>query len=68
VIAIGVLLLSLLRSVYAATPRTLVAPVERVSDGDTIVAVSDNGTKVRIRLLSIDGPEVARGATQSKTW
>jgi len=51
----------LIASAPAATPRTLVATVERVADGDTLVALSSNGTKLRIRLLGIDAPEVARG-------
>ncbi len=46
---------------YAATPRTLVAKVERVSDGDTLVAVTANSTKLRLRLLGIDAPEVPHG-------
>jgi len=45
----------------AASPRTLVASVERVSDGDSVTALSDNNTKLRIRLLGIDAPEVAHG-------
>jgi endonuclease YncB( thermonuclease family) len=51
----------LLNPVHAATPRTLVAKVERVSDGDTITATSSNQTKLRIRLLGIDAPEVPHG-------
>jgi hypothetical protein len=35
-----------------------VAQVDRVSDGDTVIATSANGTKLRIRLLGIDPPEV----------
>jgi len=34
---------------------------DRVSDGDTRVAFSPGGTKLRIRLLGIDDPEIARG-------
>ena len=45
----------------AGSPRTLVATVERVSDGDSVTALSDNGTKLRIRLLGIDAPEGAHG-------
>jgi len=41
---------------YAATPRTLVGKVERVTDGDTITAFTSEGTK--LRLLGIDAPEV----------
>jgi endonuclease YncB( thermonuclease family) len=35
--------------------------VERVSDGDTVVAITANQTKLRVRLLGIDAPENARG-------
>ena len=45
-------------SIHAATPRSLVAKVERVSDGDTITAITSNQTKLRIRLLGIDAPEI----------
>ena len=48
-------------SAHAATPRTLTATVERVSGGDTSVAIAENGTKLKIRLLGIDAPEVAHG-------
>ncbi len=56
-VAACILLLSLLGS----TPRTLVAKVERVSDGDTLTAISSNQTKLRIRLLGIDAPEIPHG-------
>ncbi len=45
-------------SIPADTARTVLATVERVSDGDTVVAVTGNGTKLRLRLLGIDAPEV----------
>ncbi len=51
----------LLSSAHAATPRTLVAKVELVSDGDTITAVTSEGTKLRLCLLGIDAPEVPHG-------
>lgn len=35
--------------------------VERVSDGDTIMAMTAKQTKLRIRLLGIDAPEVPHG-------
>ncbi len=46
---------------HAATPRTLVAKVNRVSDGDTVTATTSEGTKLRIRLLGIDAPEIPHG-------
>ncbi len=54
-------LILLLSSALSATPRTVLAKVERVSDGDTITAVTSNQTKLRLRLLGIDAPEVPHG-------
>jgi endonuclease YncB( thermonuclease family) len=48
--------------VNAETPRVLQGAVERVSDGDTLVALADNATKLRIRLLGIDAPEIPHGS------
>jgi len=60
-IVIAACVLLILPSAYAATPRPLVAKVERVSDGDTIIAFTGNQTKLRIRLLGIDAPEIPHG-------
>ena len=54
--------LLLLTSAHAATPHPLVAHVNRVSDGDTVIATTNEGTKLGIRLLGIDAPELAKGA------
>ncbi len=62
--ALFIVVLSLLvlpQSLAAASPRTIVAKVDRVSDGDTLVATAANGTKLRIRLLGIDAPEILHG-------
>ncbi len=56
-----VLILLSVFSAHAAIPRTPVATVERVSDGDTVTPMSSNGTKLRIRLLGIGAPEIAHG-------
>jgi endonuclease YncB( thermonuclease family) len=48
----------LLGSALAATPRKLVATVDRVTDGDSVIGMTDNGTKLCIRLLVIDAPEL----------
>jgi hypothetical protein len=40
----------------AATPRTLVATIQRVSDGDTVIALTADGTNLRIGLLGIGVP------------
>ena len=47
--------------VLGASPRSLVATIQHVADGDSVTALSDNGTKLRIRLLGIDAPEVPHG-------
>jgi len=52
----------------AGTPRTLVAKIERVSDGDTLVAFASNGTKLRIRLLGIDAPEIPHARKPSQPF
>jgi endonuclease YncB( thermonuclease family) len=39
--------------------RLVTVTVVRVADGDTLTAETDNGTKLRIRLLGIDAPEVS---------
>ena len=41
-------------------PRSLIATVQHVSDGDTITAITSNQTKLRIRLLGIDPPEMRK--------
>jgi endonuclease YncB( thermonuclease family) len=48
-------------SAFPASPRPLPATVQRVSDGDTVVATTADGTKLRVRLLSIDAPEIPHG-------
>jgi endonuclease YncB( thermonuclease family) len=49
----------LLSTAQAATPRTFVATVKRVSDGDAITAITSNGTKLCTRLLGIEAPQVS---------
>ena len=63
------LLLLLLLSAHAATPRTLIAKVDRVSDGDTLIATTSEGTRLRIPLLGIDalGSFMRRSRTGSGT-
>ena len=53
---------------FATPPRTLQATVERVADGDTLIATSENGTRLRIRLLGIDAPEVPHGRTLGQPY
>lgn len=65
---VAALLLLLPTSTHAALPRALSATVERVSDGDTLVAIAANQTKLRIRLLGIDAPEIPHGRTPGQPF
>ena len=58
VVLAGLAYLLLIAQATAATPRPLVATVARVTDGDSVVAVTATGTKLRVRLLGIDAPEL----------
>ncbi len=60
VIAVGFVFL-FVGLAYAASPRTLVAKVKQVSDGNTLTAFTSEGTSLRLRLLGIDAPEVSHG-------
>ena len=50
-------LVLLATAAQAAPPRGILATVERVADGDTLMATSENATVLRVRLLGIDAPE-----------
>jgi endonuclease YncB( thermonuclease family) len=60
--AVTIATLFLATVAFAATPHSLVAKVDRVADGDSVTATTNDGTRLRIRLLGIDAPEVANGA------
>jgi endonuclease YncB( thermonuclease family) len=63
-----VFLLPLLSTAHGDSSRTLVAAIGRVADGDTVIAVTNNQTKVRIRLLGIDAPEVPHGSKPGQSY
>ncbi len=46
---------------YAAPLRTVTATITRISDGDTVQALTPEGTKLKVRLYGIDAPETAKG-------
>jgi micrococcal nuclease len=48
-------------STHASPLRYLIASVTRVNDGDSVIAVSTTGAKLRLRLLDIDAPKIAYG-------
>ncbi len=55
------LALGLAAAAHAGTPRTLVAKVDRVSDGDTVMATTSEGTTLRLRSLGSNDPREAPG-------
>ena len=59
VLIVCCILLCLLNSVQGAALQTIVGTINRVSDGDSVTALSNNNAKLRIRLFGIDAPEVA---------
>ena len=48
--------------------RSIIARVERVSDGNTVIALTAEATKFRIRLLGIDAPEIPHGAKPGQPY
>lgn len=48
-------------SSHAEAPRNIITTMERLSDGDTLIATIGNDTKLRIRLPGIDAPEIPHG-------
>jgi len=48
-------------SVHAAPLRTVTATITKISDGDTVQAITREGTKLKVRLYGIDAPETKKG-------
>jgi endonuclease YncB( thermonuclease family) len=46
---------------YAAPIRIVTATITRITDGDTVQAVTPEGTKLKVRLYGIDAPETPKG-------
>lgn len=46
---------------HAAPIRTVTATITKITDGDTVQAVTPEGTKLKVRLYGIDAPETAKG-------
>jgi micrococcal nuclease len=59
IIAVLVVLSTL--SVHAGPLRTVTATITKISDGDTVQAITPEGTKLKIRLYGIDAPETPKG-------
>jgi micrococcal nuclease len=46
---------------HAAPIRTVTATITKITDGDTVQAITPEGTKLKVRLYGIDAPETAKG-------
>jgi micrococcal nuclease len=46
---------------HAAPIRTVTATITRITDGDTVQAITPEGTKLKVRLYGIDAPETSKG-------
>ena len=62
-------LLIFLATVSQAAPlRTVTATITKTSDGDTVQAITPEGTKLKVRLYGIDAPETAKGKIQGEPF
>jgi len=52
----------------AQAPRSIMARIDRVSDGDTVIATTAEATKLRLRLLGIDAPEIPHGTKPGQPY
>jgi micrococcal nuclease len=46
---------------HAAPIRIVTATITKISDGDTVQAITAEGTKLKVRLYGIDAPETRKG-------
>jgi micrococcal nuclease len=53
---------------HASLVRYLVATVQQVIDGDSLVAVSITGARLKLRLLEIKAPEIPRGRKRGESY
>ena len=47
-------------AIHAAPIRTVTATITKISDGDTVQAITPEGTKLKVRLYGIDAPETQK--------
>ncbi len=52
----------------AAPLRIVTATITRITDGDTVQAVTPEGTKLKVRLYGIDAPETSKGKIQGEPF
>jgi micrococcal nuclease len=60
-ILIAVLVILYAAAAHAAPMRTVTATITKITDGDTVQAVTPEGTKLKVRLYGIDAPETPKG-------
>ena len=48
-------------SLHASPIRTVTATITKITDGDTVQAITPEGTKLKVRLYGIDAPETPKG-------
>jgi hypothetical protein len=63
---LAALIVSATLSAHAAPLRTVTATITRITDGDTVQAVTPEGTKLKVRLYGIDAPETSKGKIPGK--
>jgi micrococcal nuclease len=60
-ILLALAVVSVSSSLHAAPFRTVTATITKISDGDTVQAITPEGTKLKVRLYGIDAPETHKG-------
>jgi micrococcal nuclease len=60
-ILLVVLVILCMAAAHAAPIRTVTATITRITDGDTVQAITQEGTKLKVRLYGIDAPETSKG-------
>ena len=61
-IILTAILIFLAAAAHAAPIRTVTAKITKISDGDTVQAVTPEGTRLKVRLYGIDAPETPKGS------
>ena len=60
-LSLTAMLIFLAAASQAAPLRTVTATITKISDGDTVQAITPEGTKLKVRLYGIDAPETPKG-------
>jgi micrococcal nuclease len=60
-ILLVVLVILCAAAAHAAPLRTVTATITTITDGDTVQAITPEGTKLKVRLYGIDAPETSKG-------